>query len=55
MSRSDIGNYLRLAPETVSRVLRRFQDQGYIAVDGRDMKLAKPADLRHLARNMLHS
>ena len=27
MSRTDIANYLRLAPETVSRVLRRFQDE----------------------------
>ena len=26
MARTDIANYLRLAPETVSRVLRRFQD-----------------------------
>ena len=32
MSRSDIANYLRLATETVSRVLARFQKKGLIHV-----------------------
>ena len=34
MARTDIANYLRLAPETVSRVLRRFQEEGLLRVDG---------------------
>jgi CRP/FNR family transcriptional regulator, anaerobic regulatory protein len=54
MARSDIANYLRLAAETVSRVLRRFQDQGLIAVEGRDVTLTDPEALRHLARNIVH-
>jgi len=54
MPRADIANYLRLAAETVSRVLRRFQDQGLIAVDGRDVTLTDPAALHHLARNIIH-
>lgn len=54
MSRGDIANYLRLASETVSRVLRRFQDQKLIAVDGRDVTLVDAASLRHLARNIVH-
>lgn len=54
MPRGDIANYLRLAAETVSRVLRRFRDQGLIAVDGRDVELAKATELRHLARCVLH-
>lgn len=33
MSRADIANYLRLATETVSRVLARFQKKGLIKVD----------------------
>jgi CRP/FNR family transcriptional regulator len=53
MSRSDIANYLRLAAETVSRVLRRFQDQGLVEVDGRNVAIARPAELRNIARAML--
>ena len=53
MPRSDIANYLRLAPETVSRVLRRFQDEGLIAVDRREVDLPQLERLRHLARCVL--
>lgn len=52
MPRADIANYLRLAAETVSRVLRRFQDQGLIRVDGRAVELLDRAALRQLARNI---
>jgi CRP/FNR family transcriptional regulator len=55
MPRADIANYLRLAAETVSRVLRRFQDQQLIRVQGRDVEFVDPAALRALARNVLHS
>ncbi|WP_445158201.1 fumarate/nitrate reduction transcriptional regulator Fnr [Halomonas sp. E14] len=37
MSRSDIGSYLGLALETVSRVLARFQEQGMLTVTGREL------------------
>jgi len=47
MRRADIANYLRLAPETVSRLFRRFQDAGLILTRGRDVELA---DLPGLAR-----
>ena len=40
MARTDIANYLRLAPETVSRVLRRFQADGLLRVDRRELELA---------------
>ncbi|MBZ0223635.1 MAG: helix-turn-helix domain-containing protein [Dokdonella sp.] len=53
MSRGDIANYLRLAAETVSRVLRRFQDRGLIAVEGRNVTIAKPDELFALARPIL--
>ena len=36
MTRTDIANYLRLASESVSRVFRRFQDDGLIRVDRRE-------------------
>ena len=54
MSRSDIANYLGLAAETVSRVLRRFQDHRLLDVDGRDMRLTDVAALREVAKNLLH-
>lgn len=53
MSRGDIANYLRLAAETISRVLRRFQDQGLIRVDGREVAITNPAQLFALARPIL--
>ena len=53
MARTDIANYLRLAPETVSRVLRRLQDEGVLKVDRRDMEILKPAVLDELAHHVL--
>ena len=47
MPRTDIANYLRLAPETVSRLFRRFRDAGLIGAGGRDLELP---DLPRLAR-----
>lgn len=55
MPRGDIANHLRLAPETVSRILRRFQDQGLIRVDERDIELLQAEQLRQLARCILHA
>lgn len=49
MPRADIANYLHLAAETVSRVLRRFQDQRLIQVDGREIELLDKAQLGKLA------
>ena len=39
MSRGDIANYLRLAAETVSRVLSRFRSQQLIEIEGRELEL----------------
>lgn len=55
MSRGDIANYLRLAPETVSRVLKRFQRDGLIRVERRDVTLEDKDRLRHMARSILRS
>jgi len=49
MARTEIANYLRMAPETVSRVLRRLSDQGVIAVNQREMLLLQPERLAALA------
>jgi CRP/FNR family transcriptional regulator len=53
MPRTDVANYLRLAPETVSRVLRRFQDDGLIVVRRREVELLEPERLVSLAEPML--
>ena len=49
MARLDIANFLGLAAETVSRLLRRFQDTGVLAVDGRSLDILDLSALRALA------
>jgi CRP/FNR family transcriptional regulator len=41
MSRQDIGNYLGLAVETISRLFARFQEEGLLRVDRRLVTLAQ--------------
>ena len=53
MARTDIANYLRLAPETVSRLLRRFQDLGYLSVERRFIDLRDEKGLLSLAVHVL--
>jgi CRP/FNR family transcriptional regulator len=53
MQRTDIANYLSLAPETVSRVIRRLTDDGVIAVDRREVELLDRAALEASARSIL--
>lgn len=49
MSRSDIGSYLSLVIETVSRGLSKMQDEGIIAVKGRHLRVLSPQRLQALA------
>ena len=53
MARTDIANYLRLAPETVSRVLKRFQQDGLLGVDRREIELAGRDALEAMAAPIL--
>jgi CRP/FNR family transcriptional regulator, anaerobic regulatory protein len=53
MARTDIANYLRLAPETVSRVLRRFEDDDLLRVERRDVELLDRDTLMALAAPVL--
>ena len=53
MARTDIANYLRLAPETVSRVLRRFQQDGWLHVERREVELRDRAAIEALAGPVL--
>jgi len=45
MSRHDIASYLRLATETVSRALTRFEKQGMIEVTRREIRLTNRGGL----------
>lgn len=49
MSREDIGNYLGLTVESISRLVARFKKLGLIAVERREITLLDPARLKALA------
>ena len=53
MSRTDIANYLRLAPETVSRVLRRFEQDAILHIKLRDVEVLDMERLEALALAVL--
>ncbi|WP_305805115.1 helix-turn-helix domain-containing protein [Stenotrophomonas sp. YIM B06876] len=53
MSRTDIANYLRQAPETVSRILRRFEQDGLVRIRQRDVEILDMPRLETLARAVL--
>ncbi len=55
MSRGDIANYLRLAAETVSRVLSRFRGQGLIQIEGRELQLLDSAKLGDIGHALLRA
>jgi CRP/FNR family transcriptional regulator len=49
MSREEIGNYLGLTIESISRLLSRFRKQGWLSVDKREVTLTNPVMLKALA------
>ena len=51
MARTDIGNYLGLAVETVSRVFTRFQQSGVLKVDGKEVEILDKKNLCHIAHD----
>jgi CRP/FNR family transcriptional regulator len=48
MSREELGNYLGLTLETVSRLFSRFAREGVIMVNQRDIKIIDMAALNEL-------
>ena len=48
MTREDIGNYLGLTLETVSRLMSRFQREGLLGVQQRDVELKNVDGLREM-------
>ena len=55
MSREEIGSFLGLKLETVSRTLSKFQQQSWIVVDHKHIQLVKPDDLKTLISGCSHS
>ncbi|MDR1076939.1 MAG: helix-turn-helix domain-containing protein [Xanthomonadaceae bacterium] len=53
MPRTDIANYLRQAPETVSRVLRRFERDGLVRIKLRDVEIIDMDRLETMALTVL--
>lgn len=53
MSREDIGSYLGLVIETVSRTLSKMQDEDLIAVNGREVQILNKEKLYVLAHENL--
>ncbi|WP_278405201.1 FNR family transcription factor [Pseudoalteromonas ruthenica] len=49
MTRGEIGNYLGLTVETISRLLSRFQKGGFIRVDGKFITIEDHETLAHTA------
>ena len=50
MTRAEIGSFLGLTLETVTRALGRLQARGLVSVDGRALELVDPEALRSLQR-----
>lgn len=50
MSRRDIGNYLGMAEETVCRILARFQEEGLITIQHRQITLNDIDQLKSVSR-----
>lgn len=48
MSRRDIANHLGLAPETISRLLKKFQERGIINISNRRVIIQNPAQLQEM-------
>jgi len=53
MSRADIGNHLRLATETVSRLLARFRDAGLIRIERTGVDVLDGKGLRAIGQDLL--
>ena len=55
MSREEIGSYLGLKLETVSRTLSRFHQEELIAVEHKHIRLLKPEILNKMVSGGMHA
>lgn len=49
MSRQDMGNYLKLTAETISRLLSQFKENKIIAIDHKNIQFLQPEKLKRIA------
>ena len=49
MSREEIGNYLGLTIESISRLLSRFKKQSLLRVSNREIEILEPVSLKAIA------
>lgn len=49
MSRQDIGNYLRLTPETISRIFTRLQQEKILAINNKHVQILALDSLKKIA------
>jgi len=49
MSRLDLGNYLGLVPETMSRTFRRLEAQGLVSIAGKEIEIVDICALKTMA------
>lgn len=54
MNREEIGSFLGLKLETVSRALSKFQQQGWLAVDNKHIQLLQPDALKALVSSCVN-
>jgi len=52
MTREEIGNYLGLTIESISRLLSKFKKQGWIRVNNRELELLDPTTLKAVAAGL---
>jgi CRP/FNR family transcriptional regulator len=53
LTRQEIGNHLGLALETVSRLLKKFQDEGLIVVQNRFIQIKNLSSLKNLLQPLI--
>ena len=49
MPRRDIANHLNMAPETISRLFKRMQDNGVITIKRRELSIRDMGELKKIA------
>ena len=54
MTREEIGSYLGLKLETVSRIFSRFQDEGLVGVQQKHIRILNVAGLKQILGEKLN-